>query len=48
METRNLAGSARHAGVLAELRAKVDAFREETGDPWLGYFRRIESPPEPL
>ena len=48
METRNLAGSARHASVLAELRAKVDAFRDETGDPWLRYFNRIESPPEPL
>lgn len=48
METKNLAGSARLASVLTELRSKVNDFREETGDPWLRYFRRIESPPEPL
>lgn len=48
METKNLAGSARHQEVLRELRGKVRAFRERTGDPWLRYFDRIESDPEPL
>ena len=48
METTNLAGSSRHQGVLAELREKVTEFRHETGDPWLRYFDRIESPPQPL
>ena len=46
MEANNLAGSARHQSILAELRAEVDAFRERTGDPWLRYFRRIESAAE--
>ncbi len=48
METANLAGSSLHQGVLAELREKVTEFRRETGDPWLRYFDRIESPPQPL
>ncbi len=48
METNNLTGSSSHAATLKELREKVVNFRRETGDPWLGYFERIDSPPEPL
>ena len=48
METNNLAGSRTHENVLAELRDKVTDFRRETKDPWLGYFERVEAPPEPL
>ncbi len=48
METTNLAGSAAHQAVLSELREKVAKFREDTGDPWLRYFNRIESAAEPL
>ena len=45
METRNLAGSAAHQAVLAELREEVRSFREHTKDPWLRYFDRISQPP---
>ncbi len=48
METKNLAGSAEHQAILAELRGKVRKFRQETRDVWLGYFDRIERAPEPL
>lgn len=48
METKNLAGSAQHQAILAELREKVRNFRQQTRDPWLRYFDRIESDPEPL
>ena len=44
-ESKNLAGSAAHAGVLAELRQKVEDFRRETKDPWLRYFERIHKAP---
>jgi N-sulfoglucosamine sulfohydrolase len=47
-ETRNLAKSPQHAGALNELREKVRRFRQETSDPWLGYFERIERPAQPL
>jgi hypothetical protein len=45
METRNLAGSSKHASVLAELRRKVYEFRKRTEDPWLRYFDRISATP---
>ncbi len=48
METTNLAGSAAHQTILSELREKVAKFREDTGDPWLRYFNRIEAAAEPL
>jgi len=47
-EAHNLAGSAEHANVLAELRKRVAEFREKTSDPWGEYFTRIETPPPPL
>ncbi len=34
-ELQNLAGSAQHAGVLAELRKKVHTWRAQTKDPWM-------------
>ena len=44
-ESKNLAGSPVHAGVLAELRQKVEDFRRDTKDPWLRYFERIHKAP---
>jgi N-sulfoglucosamine sulfohydrolase len=44
-ETRNLAGLPDYAAILAELRKRVHRFRDETSDPWLAYFDRVESPP---
>jgi N-sulfoglucosamine sulfohydrolase len=34
-ETQNLAADANHAETLAQLKAKLKAFQERTGDPWL-------------
>jgi N-sulfoglucosamine sulfohydrolase len=34
-ETVNLAGDARHAALLGELKEKLKAFQERTADPWL-------------
>jgi N-sulfoglucosamine sulfohydrolase len=34
-ETKNLAQDAAHAKTLAELKSKLKAFQERTGDPWI-------------
>jgi N-sulfoglucosamine sulfohydrolase len=47
-ESRNLAALPKHASVLEDLRRRVREFREETSDPWLEYFDRIETQPAPL
>lgn len=35
LESTNLAGDAKHSPLLAELKAKIKAFQERTGDPWI-------------
>jgi N-sulfoglucosamine sulfohydrolase len=35
LEAANLAGDPKYAQVLAELKAKIKAFQERTGDPWV-------------
>ncbi len=44
-ESRNLIETPARAGVAAEMRAKVLAFRQATRDPWLEVsFQRGEAP----
>src|SRR6266849_4015213 len=39
-EVKNLAGQARHAKVLDELKGKLKTFQKDTGDPWILKWER--------
>ncbi len=39
LESANLAADPKHAHVLADLKARIKAFRDRTGDPWVIKWR---------